>query len=138
MIGLQSIMGVQALLLGILTITGTVQLWHVYVLALLLGLNQCFENPARQSFLLEMVGPEDLRNAVSLNRPSSACPASSGPRCRCDHRGGRPGRVLPDQRRQLRRGGQFAVAVGYSALHRSAPAERARGQLREGLRYVPR
>ncbi len=67
MIGLQSIMGCAGAAARILTITGTVQLWHVYVLALLLGLNQCFENPARQSFLLEMVGPEDLRNAVSLN-----------------------------------------------------------------------
>ena len=42
-------------------------LWHVYLLALLLGLTNCFENPARQAFVLEMVGPDDLRNAVSLN-----------------------------------------------------------------------
>src|SRR4051794_7969345 len=67
MIGLQSMMGALALLLGLLTITGVVQLWHVYALAFLLGLNNCFENPARQSFVLEMVGPTDLRNAVSLN-----------------------------------------------------------------------
>ncbi len=132
MIGLQSIMGVQALLLGILTITGTVQLWHVYVLALLLGLNQCFENPARQSFLLEMVGPEICATRSASIRPSSACPASSGPRWPCDHRGGRPGRVLPDQRRQLRRGGQFAVAVGYFGAASVRSGERARGQLREG------
>src|SRR4029079_2982760 len=52
---------------GLLTITGVVQLWHVYLLAFLLGMNTCFENPARQSFVLEMVGPTDLRNAVSLN-----------------------------------------------------------------------
>ena len=37
------------------------------MLALLLGIDNCFENPARQSFVLEMVGPDDLRNAVSLN-----------------------------------------------------------------------
>ena len=67
MIGLQSAMGVLALALGLLTITGTVALWQVYVLALLLGIDNCFENPARQSFVLEMVGPDDLRNAVSLN-----------------------------------------------------------------------
>ncbi len=67
MIGLQAMMGVLALALGLLTITGLVTLWQVYVLALLLGLNNCFENPARQSFVLEMVGPADLRNAVSLN-----------------------------------------------------------------------
>ena len=60
-------MGVQALILGLLTVTGDVQLWQIGVLAALLGLNNAFENPARQSFMLEMVGPEHLRNAVSLN-----------------------------------------------------------------------
>ncbi len=45
MIGLQSMMGIQALVLGLLTVTGTVRLWHVWVLAVMLGLNQCFENP---------------------------------------------------------------------------------------------
>ncbi|MFD4181596.1 MFS transporter [Rhodococcus sp. NPDC058514] len=67
MIGLQSMMGVLALVLGVLTVTHTVTLWQVYVLAFLLGVNNSFENPARQAFVLEMVGPEDLRNAVSLN-----------------------------------------------------------------------
>ena len=67
MIALQSMMGVLALVLGLLTVTSVVTLWEVYVLALLLGLNNTFENPARQSFVLEMVGPEQLRNAVSLN-----------------------------------------------------------------------
>ena len=43
------------------------QVWQIGVLAALLGLNNAFENPARQSFMLEMVGPEHLRNAVSLN-----------------------------------------------------------------------
>ena len=51
-------MGVLALVLGLLTITRAVTLWQVFVLAFLLGLNNCFENPARQSFVLEMVGPD--------------------------------------------------------------------------------
>ena len=67
MIALQSAMGVQALILGVLTVTGVVHVWEIAVLAALLGLNNAFENPARQSFMLEMVGPEHLRNAVSLN-----------------------------------------------------------------------
>ena len=50
-----------------LTVTGAVRLWEIGVLAALLGLNNAFENPARQSFMLEMVGAESLRNAVSLN-----------------------------------------------------------------------
>src|ERR1700739_3126570 len=66
MVALQIAMGVQALILGPLTISGSVQVWQIGVLALLLGLNNAFENPARQSFMLEMVGPENLRNAVSL------------------------------------------------------------------------
>ena len=41
--------------------------WEIGVLAFILGLNNAFENPARQSFMLELVGPEHLRNAVSLN-----------------------------------------------------------------------
>ena len=137
MIGLQSIMGVQALLLGILTITGTVQLWHVYVLALLLGLNQCFENPARQSFLLEMVGPEDLRNAVSLNSTLVSVSRIVGPAVAgVTIAAGGLGVCF------LINAASFVAVVSSllrldtSALHRSAPAERARGQLREGLRYV--
>ena len=60
-------MGVLALILGVLTLTHACTLVDVCVLAVLLGLNNCFENPARQAFVLEMVGPDDLRNAVSLN-----------------------------------------------------------------------
>ena len=67
MIVLQSLMGVQALVLGLLTVTHVVQIWEVFVLAAVLGLNNAFENPARQSFVLEMVGREHVRNAVSLN-----------------------------------------------------------------------
>jgi MFS family permease len=57
----------QALLLWALIATGTVQLWHVYVLALLLGLMDCLGKPAGQSFVVELVGREDLPNAVALN-----------------------------------------------------------------------
>ena len=67
MVVLQTAMGIQALILGVLTITGSVRLWEIGVLAVVLGLNNAFENPARQSFVLEMVGAETLRNAVSLN-----------------------------------------------------------------------
>src|SRR5205823_7378960 len=67
MIALQSVMGIQALILGVLTVTGAVRVWEIGVLAVVLGLNNAFENPARQSFMLEMVGPRHLRNAVGLN-----------------------------------------------------------------------
>jgi MFS family permease len=60
-------MGVLALLLGVLTITGLVQLWTVYVLALGLGCLTAVDNPARQAFVTEMVGRTQVMNAVSLN-----------------------------------------------------------------------
>jgi MFS family permease len=59
--------GLLALTLGILTVTHVVQLWQVYVLAGSLGVVNLFDNPARQTFVMEMVGREDLPNAVSLN-----------------------------------------------------------------------
>jgi len=59
--------GISALTLGLLVITNHVQIWHVYALALSLGLFGAIDSPVRQSFAVEMVGPADLPNAVSLN-----------------------------------------------------------------------
>jgi MFS family permease len=56
-----------ALLLWILVATDTVQLWHVYVLVLLIGIASTLDKPARQSFVIELVGREELSNAVALN-----------------------------------------------------------------------
>ncbi|MBM7458728.1 MFS transporter [Rhodococcus coprophilus] len=137
MIGLQSLMGVQALVLGVLVVTGTVELWHVYVLAVLLGLNQCFENPARQSFMLEMVGPDDLRNAVSLQSVLASCSRMIGPAV--------AGVVIAAGGIGLcflLNAASFVAVVAslltldVSKLVPSPPAARARGQLREGLAYV--
>jgi len=58
---------VQALLLAILTTFGWVQIWHIYIIAFWLGLANAFDVPARQAFASEMVGKEDLMNAVALN-----------------------------------------------------------------------
>lgn len=63
----QSAAMLQALALGLLVVTGQVQLWHVYLLALLLGCTTAFDNPARQAFVSELVAREDLPNAVGLN-----------------------------------------------------------------------
>jgi MFS family permease len=56
-----------ALVLAALTLTGRVQIWHVFVLAALLGVVNAFDIPARQAFLVDMVGREDLMNAIALN-----------------------------------------------------------------------
>ncbi|HEU5379355.1 MAG TPA: MFS transporter [Ktedonobacteraceae bacterium] len=63
----QSSAMVQACLLWLLVVTGTVQIWHIYVLALMLGMTNCLDMPTRQAFVVEMVGREDLPNAVALN-----------------------------------------------------------------------
>lgn len=56
-----------ALALAALTLTGRVQIWQIFVLSTLLGVVNAFDIPARQSFLVEMVGREDLMNAIALN-----------------------------------------------------------------------
>ena len=63
----QTLSGVFALILGILVATGLVRLWMVYVLSLLLGIISAVDNPVRQTFIFEMVGHDELRNAVTLS-----------------------------------------------------------------------
>lgn len=59
--------GLASVFLGVLVITNTVELWHVYALALLLGIFTAIDSPIRVSFTSELVGKDDLANAVSLN-----------------------------------------------------------------------
>ena len=66
-IGTQVASMVLAFLLAALTLTGKVQVWHILVLATLLGVANAFDIPARQAFLGDMVGKEDLMNAIALN-----------------------------------------------------------------------
>jgi len=63
----QSAMMVLAFVLSWLTLAGTVQVWHIMVLASLLGVANAFDIPARQAFVVEMVGKADLTNAIALN-----------------------------------------------------------------------
>jgi len=66
----QAAMGVVGAALGVLDITGVVVVWHVYLLALLLGVAAAIDAPTRQSFVVEIVGRDDLPNAVGLNSAS--------------------------------------------------------------------
>jgi MFS family permease len=75
----QAAMGALALGLGLLTVTGLVQLWHVYVFAFLLGCVSAFDAPARQTFVSELVGEADLSNAVALNSTSFNAARMIGP-----------------------------------------------------------
>jgi MFS family permease len=75
----QAVMGLLALSLGLLTLSGAAQLWHVYVFAFLLGCTSAFDAPARQTFVSELVGEEDLPNAVGLNSASFNAARMIGP-----------------------------------------------------------
>ena len=75
----QATMGVLALLLGALTIAGVVRLWHVYIFAFLSGSAAALDAPVRQTFVAEMVGDDDLANAVALNSTSFNAAQMVGP-----------------------------------------------------------
>jgi MFS family permease len=75
----QATMGVLALVLGVLTVSGLVRLWHVYVLAFLSGSAAALDAPVRQTFVAEMVGDGDLPNAVALNSSSFNAAQLIGP-----------------------------------------------------------
>ena len=75
----QSLQAVLALALGILTLTGRIELWHVYVLALLQGCVTAFDAPARQTFVAELVSDNYLSNAVALNSTSFQTARMVGP-----------------------------------------------------------
>lgn len=137
MLLLQSMMGVQALVFGILTLTNTIRLWEIGVLAVILGLNNTFENPARQTFVFEMVGPTHLRNAVTLNTVLVNVARAVGPAA--------AGLIIAAGGYGICFMINAASFVGVLAsllmmdLETITPApvaERTRGQLREGLRYV--
>jgi len=133
----QGVAAVLALTLAVLTLTHTIELWQVYVLAALLGVVNLFDNPARQTFVSEMVGRDLLPNAVSLNSVVMNGARVIGPAI--------AGLVIV----LLSVGVCFLVnAASYAAvivalalmrtseLHRTPRVARAKGQVREGLRYV--
>jgi MFS family permease len=63
----QAVMMVLALALAALTLSGRIEIWHIFAIAALLGVANAFDIPARQAFVVEMVGREDLVNAIALN-----------------------------------------------------------------------
>jgi MFS family permease len=139
LIGLQASMALQALALGLLTVFGAVRFWEICALALLLGLNSSFEVPTRQSFILEMVGRDSVRNAVSLNSVIVNAARAIGPAI-----AGVLIATVGEGVCFLINFGSFVAVIcsllsmDASLLLPSEPALRARGQLRQGLAYVRR
>ncbi|HET7475152.1 MAG TPA: MFS transporter [Dermatophilaceae bacterium] len=134
----QSALAVTAAFTGLLVVTGVVQLWQVYLLALVQGVATAVDNPARQTFVAEMVPARQLPNAVGLNSASFNAGRLIGP--------GVAGLVIA----AIDTGPAFflnslsfvAVLFALSQLHPEElkPAPRARGehQIRQGLGYVRR
>jgi MFS family permease len=133
----QPLMALPALALWGLTTAGTVEPWMVYALVLARGTVNAFDNPARQSFVIELVGPERVVNAVSLNSVIVHSARIIGPAT--------AGAVIA----LVGVGTCFALnalsfaamlvalrAMDVGALHTPVPHERARGELRAALRYV--
>ncbi|MFH8678197.1 MFS transporter [Streptomyces lydicus] len=135
----QSAMGLTGLALAGLTLSGQVEVWHVYLVALLLGLATVVDNPARQAFVSEMVGQDDLRNAVSLNSANFQSARLIGPAV-----AGVLITAFGSGWAFLFNGLSFIapltglLMMRTAELHKVDRVPRRKGQLREGLRYVSR
>ena len=133
----QAVLGLAALIGGVLVITGTAELWHFYLIALMTGVAKAFDNPGRHSFVSEMVPMDRLANAVALNSASFNLGRLAGP--------GVAGLLIAafgSGPALLVNAASFAAVILAMALMRPAelrPAPRAasgRGSVVDGLRYV--
>ncbi len=137
MLATQAAQGVLAVSLGVLVVTGVVQTWMVFCFAFALGMTTVFDLPARQAFVVEMVGPDDVTNAVGLNSATFNSARIIGPAIAgvmIAHGGTAPVFFL---------NGLSYVAVITGLLRMRADelfpgrrVARGKGQLRAGLRYV--
>ncbi|MDP9115790.1 MAG: MFS transporter [Actinomycetota bacterium] len=133
----QSALATVALLLGLLDVGGVVRYWHVLVLAGALGLITSVDTPVRQSFVVEMVGRDELTNAVAINSTIFNLGRVVGPAIA----GVMISAVGTGWAFIANALSSLAVLVGLALmrtaeLHPPPPLLRARGQLREGFRYV--
>ncbi|WP_028660597.1 MFS transporter [Nocardioides insulae] len=138
----QGFMGLVSLVLGVIAVLGFAEIWMVYVLAFLFGIGSAFDAPTRQSFVSEMVGPDDLTNAVGLNSASFNTARLLGPAI-----AGLLIGLLGDTAEAtgwvilLNALSYLAVIIqlqrmNISLLHSPELVIRGKGQLREGVRYL--
>ena len=123
-------------LLGVLIVTDLVKLWMVFALAFALGLVNALENPARHSFVSELVGRDQIANAVTLNSIATNLGRSVGPALA----GVLIGAAGLAAAFAVNAASYLAVFLALvlmrrSDINRAVPTPRARGQIREGLRY---
>lgn len=133
-----TIQSLDSLALGLLVVTGTCELWHVYLITILDGIAMAMDSPARQAFASELVEPDMLGNAISLNSTSFNGARLIGPALAGILTAvlGSTGPVF------LINAGGFLVLLAMLAtmdaaqLHPAPRATRGRGRILEGLRYV--
>ena len=126
-----------ALVMGLLDVAGVVAYWHVLVLATLLGLVTAVDTPVRQSFVVEMVGRDELANAVAINSTIFNSARIMGPALA----GVMITAVGTGWAFLVNALSSIAVLSGLALmrpdeLHPAPAIQRGRGQLREGFRYV--
>jgi MFS family permease len=135
----QTTAGLLAAMLGVVTLSGAVQLWMVMVFALALGVVTALDNPTRQAFVVEMVGQDDVTNAVTLNSVMVNAARAIGPAV--------AGLMIASVGMAptfLLNAASYALvvaalwAMNTDLLERGMRAVRGPGQLREGFRYVAR
>ncbi|HEY9523706.1 MAG TPA: MFS transporter, partial [Thermopolyspora sp.] len=136
----QALLGLISLVTGVLVVTGGVQVWHVYVLAFALGCVSCVDVPTRQSFVVEMVGRQDLSNAIALNSSIFNLARVVGPAIAGVliywFAGTGPIFLINAVTFVATIGGLIMMRA--TELHTPDRVPRAKGQLREGLTYVLR
>ncbi|TFV63387.1 MFS transporter [Geodermatophilus sp. DF01-2] len=139
LVATQTLMGLLALLLGVLVAIDGIALWHVFVLAGALGAVSAVDAPVRQAFVAEMVGPELLANAVSLNSTIFNSARLIGPSVAGLVIAVAAGDTAPAF---FLNAASFAFTIAAllsmrpGELHPSPALGRRRGQLREGLAYT--
>ncbi|WP_141004035.1 MFS transporter [Nocardioides humi] len=138
----QAVMALASLALGVVAALGVAQTWHVYLIAFVFGIGAAFDAPARQAFVSEMVGADDVANAVSLNSAAFNTARLVGP--------GLAGLLIALGGGGMRATGWVILANALSylaviaqlrrmdeaALHSPRPAGRTPGMLREGIVYL--
>jgi MFS family permease len=137
LIALQLGMALPAAALAALALSGTAQLWHVLVMAAALGVADAFEKPTRQAFVIEMVGPALVRNAVSLNSVMVNVARVIGPAIAgVIIAAGGIGACFALNAASFLPVAVLLVVMDPAALHPSPLQPRERGQVLAGLRYV--
>ena len=133
----QAFAGLQALILALLDFTGNLHLWELYLMAVFLGLINMVDNPTRQTFIVEMVGRDDLPNAVTLNSVMVNMARAIGPAV-----AGVLIATVGSSWCFLANGVSFAFvlaslrAMNQDELSPAPRVSRLKGQLKEGFRYV--